>query len=69
MVYKKEFHGPDITLNFLIAHTCKVGVQKPDASTEARGIPQAKKDDITYKLTILMPENRRIFWKMAANFL
>src|SRR5688572_24313625 len=54
LVYKTEFHGPNITLNFLIARTCKVGVQKPNARTEVRGIPRAKKDDIISKLTIQM---------------
>ena len=63
MLYRTDFDGPDITLNFLNARATKSGIPKPANRTKARGIPVDMKNDIIAKLGNLMPQNRLLFWQ------
>ena len=63
LLYRTDFDGPDITLNFLNARATKSGIPKPANRTKARGIPVDKKNDIIAKLGHLMPQNRLLFWQ------
>ena len=60
--YRTEFSGADIEFSFLTFKVTKLGVEKPVAKMNLRGIQQIKKDDIVSKLCPLMAENRRKFW-------
>ena len=63
LVYRTDFDGPDIVLNFLNARAAKSGIAKPVCRTTPRGIPLNKKNDILVKLGPLMPQNRQQFWQ------
>ena len=63
LVYRTDFDGLDIPLNFVNARATKSGVPRPVQRTKARGIPADKKSDILAKLGHLMPKNRLSFWQ------
>ena len=58
LLYRTEFSGAVIELNFQVT---TLGVEKPVARMNSRGIQQIIKDNIVSKLYTLMPENRRKF--------
>lgn len=66
IMYKTEFSGPDIELNFLNAKSFKSGIPEPTVKTECRGVTLERKQNLLHKLRPILPENRIPFWENLA---
>lgn len=67
LLYKKDFHGSQLPLNFLTAKVMKSGIPFPKSKENPRGITTERRDNIISKLleseNSIMPKNRLHFWK------
>lgn len=63
LVYKTEFSGVPISLNFLKMKALKNVTEMPESIPQLRGITNERKNKIIENLLSLMPENRHLFWK------
>ncbi|CAH1099867.1 unnamed protein product [Psylliodes chrysocephalus] len=67
LLYKNNFSGSDLTLDFLNAKITKTGIPVPPIREKPRGITEERRNIIISKLleadNAIMPKNRLHFWK------